>query len=125
MTRYPEADRTSVHYSPPSGFTRVYMTPERFLCLTPSLCLPDPESDGYIQHFVERIQQGLPLDPPEWALDHHDGRHRATAALTAGVTALPVMVKEDLVDWLIEMGFARFTLLPDTIDVNGDSPWQD
>lgn len=123
--RYPEADRATVHYSPPGGFIRVYMAPDWFLEHTPRLGLPDPESDGYIQHFVERIQQGLPLDPPVWGLDHHDGRHRMTAAKIAGVAVVPVFVEPEIAEWLLEMDFARRTLLPEVIDANGDSPWQD
>jgi hypothetical protein len=107
MTRYPLATGDAVHYAAPFGFTQVWMTPDWFLLHTPPLYLPDEESDHYIQHFVERIRQGLPLDPPWWSLDDHDGRHRATAAKIAGVTRLPVMVPEELIDWLLEWEFAE------------------
>ena len=107
MTDYPEASGDAVQYAAPSYFTRVYMAPDQFLALCPPMGGGyDPEADAYIQTFVQHIKDGLPLDPPEWSLQHHDGRHRAHAAKIAGVRYLPVMVADDLVDWLMEMEFA-------------------
>lgn len=103
---YPEATGDKRHYAPPHGWVRVFMPPARFLQLAPPLGLVDEEEDQYIRALSDQIVIGWPLDPPEWSLDHHDGRHRATAAKIAGVKALPVMVPEAIKEWLDEMEFS-------------------
>lgn len=107
MTTWTLPTREQIHFSPPDGFELLWMTPAKFLELAPPLGIPDPESDQYIQHFVQKLRDGDPLDPPELAFNHHDGRHRATAAQLAEVYEMPVYVSEPFHSFLLEKGFAQ------------------
>lgn len=90
MPAYPEADASSLHYAPPSGWQRVLMAPAAFLGRVPPLTI-DEESEETITDLQWRIEGGLPLDALQIGKGrHHDGRHRAHAAMRAGVALVPV-----------------------------------
>jgi len=72
------------------------MNPKFFLSLVPELTLDD-ETEENVEIFYDMIINGRKLDPPTLYLDidkivEHDGRHRAYAAIKAGLTNIPVLL---------------------------------
>jgi hypothetical protein len=102
---YPLATGDQVQYRPPSGSTLHWMHPKDFLSRCPPLKLyDDPRESDYIKSLVEHIEHQMPLDglelhPVELNGSGHEGRHRATAALIAGCSLVPVFIIEKMEDW--------------------------
>lgn len=112
MVSYVEACGNHMHYAPPYDYKRVYLRPATFLEYCPPLCILDIEEDLYIKTLAAQIIDGQPLDPPELGFRHHDGRHRASAAVVAGVEWIPVRVEAGLAEYLIEIETA-LTSIPE------------
>ncbi len=70
----------------------VMMSPDEYLSRVRPLDLDD-ESEENIEELMDRISNGLPLDPLKIYSDgKEDGRHRAHAAKRLGVEEVPVIV---------------------------------
>lgn len=111
MVRYPEAVGADIHFAPPHGYVRIYLKPGKFLEYCPPLYIVDIEEDSYIRTLADHIIDGYPLDPPELGFHrYHDGRHRASAAMVAGVEWIPVQVDPDLAEHLLEIEEALITI---------------
>jgi len=74
----------------------IWMTPDKFLSLTPTLFNPNPASLKYLE---KKIKRNIPIDSLMlWVnidtntVISHEGRHRAETAKKLGIKKIPVMV---------------------------------
>ena len=97
---YPVSDDSNYHYRPFYGSVLMWMTPQHFISLAPSGGpVSEWENDPYVDALAQHIIDQFPLDALELGGDiqgGHDGRHRAWAAVKAGVTRVPVYVEPDM-----------------------------
>lgn len=73
----------------------IWMTPQEFLYLTPSIIEYDKET---LIDLRKKMKKGIPLDPllldinEKGKIENHEGRHRAKVAEMLGIEKVPVLL---------------------------------